>query len=232
VHQQRRAQHISKTVRAGATLFDEDDSSVATLDGGDDVEGERKEEYFREWPNKQFIAETLEQFPEAAVADVEQARVLFSEGGYTYLDVRPALENEDIGKVKGSVNIPIVNSTRKYDPEQKKKVTNKTPNDKFIEQVEKRFPKKDTKLLVGCSNGTQYSFDALEQLDEAGYDHIVGLKGGYYAWFSVFDNKLGRRRNGEYAENYTGAGDSCGIHSSGAGFDRVDKADRWVPPEY
>ncbi len=26
-------------------------------------------------------------------------QVLFSEGGYTYLDVRPALEFEDIGKV-------------------------------------------------------------------------------------------------------------------------------------
>lgn len=25
---------------------------------------------------------------------------LFSDGGYTYLDVRPALENEDIGKIK------------------------------------------------------------------------------------------------------------------------------------
>ncbi len=36
---------------------------------------------------------------------------------------------------QGSVNIPIVNSVRKYDPEQKKKVTTKSPNDDFIKQV-------------------------------------------------------------------------------------------------
>jgi hypothetical protein len=80
----------------------------------------------------------------------------------------------------------------------------------------------------------------------------------------VFDNKLGRRFFGEYAEQYTHDGDSCGIHSSGvlvakfvpaatlmhlseaevlhwndsnifvavgAGFDRVDKVEPWVPPE-
>lgn len=28
------------------------------------------------------------------------------------------------------------------------------------------------------------------------------------------------------------AGDSCGIHSSGAGFDKVDKADKWVRFRY
>ena len=44
-------------------------------------------------------------------------------------------------------------------------------------QVEKRFPDKDNaKLLVACSNGTAYSIDALEALDEAGYVNIVGLK--------------------------------------------------------
>ncbi len=66
-------------MRAGAFLFDDDEEAsggVATLDGGDDAEGgERKEEYLREWPNKLFVAETLEAFPDAAVADVEQARV-------------------------------------------------------------------------------------------------------------------------------------------------------------
>ena len=33
-------------------------------------------------------------------------------------------------------------------------------------QVEKRFPDKSVKLLVGCSTGTQYSIEALEALDE------------------------------------------------------------------
>lgn len=62
-------------------------------------------------------------------------QVLFSEDGYTYLDVRPALEYEEAGRVKGSVNIPIVNAKRVWDPEQKKKVIKKEDNDKFAEQV-------------------------------------------------------------------------------------------------
>jgi hypothetical protein len=57
-------------------------------------------------------------------------------------------------------------------------------------------------------------------------------QGGYYAWFRVFDNNLRRRRTGEYAEQYTHDGDSCGIHSSGAGFERVDTVEQWVPPSY
>lgn len=42
--------------------------------------------------------------------------------------------------------------------------------------VEKKFPNKEAKLLVGCSNGRQYSIDALVALDEAGYVNLVGLK--------------------------------------------------------
>jgi len=57
-------------------------------------------------------------------------------------------------------------------------------------------------------------------------------QGGYYAWFRIFDNKLNRRKSGEYAEQYTHDGDSCGIHSSGAGFPRMDPADQWVPPAF
>lgn len=46
-----------------------------------------------------------------------------------------------------------------------------------------------------------------------------------------------RRNYGEYQERYDGydqlsMGDSCGIHASGAGFDKVDKADRWSLPVY
>eukprot|EP00878_Enallax_costatus_P044439 GHUV01053060.1.p2 GENE.GHUV01053060.1~~GHUV01053060.1.p2 ORF type:complete len:111 (-),score=20.45 GHUV01053060.1:705-1037(-) len=46
-----------------------------------------------------------------------------------------------------------------------------------------------------------------------------------------FDNKLQRRRYGEYAEQYTHDGDSCGIHSSGAGFDKMDPQDSWMYPK-
>lgn len=51
-------------------------------------------------------------------------------------------------------------------------------------------------------------------------------KGGYNAWYNVFDNKLKRRVYGEYAETYNHDGDSCGIHASGAGFARVDAIER------
>ena len=55
------------------------------------------------------------------------------------------------------------------------------------------------------------------------------MQGGYNAWFRVYDNKLGRRRWGEYAENYTHGADSCGIHASGAGFERSDRIESWSP---
>lgn len=55
------------------------------------------------------------------------------------------------------------------------------------------------------------------------------VQGGYNAWFRVFDNKLNRRRWGEYAENYTHGADSCGIHASGAGFERSDRIESWSP---
>jgi len=184
----------------------------------------------REYPDPEFIAETKEAFPDKAIANAEEARVLFSEAGYTYLDVRPALELDQVGKVKGCVNIPIVNSKFVYNSEDRKKTVEKTPNENFLEQVKKRFPNLDTPLLIGCSDGRTYSIDALETLDEAGYTCLVGLRGGFYAWFRVWDNKLGRRRTGEYAETYMHDGDTCGIHASGAGFDRVDSIGSWVPP--
>lgn len=158
--------------------------------------------------------------------------MLFSEAGYVYLDVRPELELEETGRVKGSINVPIMNAKWKYDPEEKKKVVEKSDNPDFVKMVEKKIPNKDTPIMVGCSDGTTYSIDALMALEDAGYTTLVGLKGGFYAWFRVFDNKLNRRRSGEYSEQYTHDGDSCGIHSSGAGFDRVDAIEHWVPPKF
>ena len=65
-------------------------------------------------------------------------QVLFSADGYTYLDVRPRLEYEEAGRVKGSVNIPIMNARRVWDPEQKKKVIEREANENFSEQVRQR----------------------------------------------------------------------------------------------
>jgi hypothetical protein len=63
------------------------------------------------------------------------AQCLYSNGGYTYLDVRSALEVDEVGKVKDSVNIPFVICTRVWDPEQQKKVIKKENNGEFVAQV-------------------------------------------------------------------------------------------------
>lgn len=45
--------------------------------------------------------------------------------------------------------------------------------------------------MVGCSNGKAYSIDALEALEDAGYENLCFVRGGYNAWFRIFDNKFG-----------------------------------------
>jgi len=162
------------------------------------------------------------------------AQVLLSpEGGYTYLDVRPALELDEVGKFKGGVNVGLYSSVRKWDSEKGEKVVTKEENPDFVSQVEKKIPDKDTPIVVACSDGTAYSMAALEALDDAGYTNMVALKGGYYAWTRVWDANLRRRRGDGYTEAYDGDGsDSCGIHASGAGFERADKIEAWTPPKY
>jgi len=188
-------------------------------------------EMVREWPNPEFIAATKAAFPEKGIATVDEGRVLY-ETGYTYLDVRSALELDEVGKVKNSVNIPLYNAKWVYDAEKRERNVAKSKNEQFLEMVKKRFPKTDTPLMIACSDGRTYSIEALEALDGAGYTNLVGLRGGYIAWFKIFDNKLNRRYFGEYAETYKHDGDSCGIHASGAGFENLNKEDQWVPRKF
>ncbi len=69
------------------------------------------------------------------VVNCPATQVLYSSEGYTYLDVRPKLENEEVGRVRNSVNIPMVNLKRVWDPEQKKKILQKEDNEHFIDQA-------------------------------------------------------------------------------------------------
>ena len=62
-------------------------------------------------------------------------QILFTEAGYTYLDVRPKLEYEDAGGVKGSVNIPIVNKKYVYDPAANRKNIVREDNPNFVADV-------------------------------------------------------------------------------------------------
>lgn len=62
-------------------------------------------------------------------------QALFSNFGYAYLDVRPTIELEEVGKVRGCVNIPIMHAQRKYNTEEKRKVLQKEDNPDFISEV-------------------------------------------------------------------------------------------------
>lgn len=125
--------------------------------------------------------------------------------------------------MKGSVNIPIIKAVKKWDSEKSDNViTTESLEEDFIERVTKKFPQKDTRFLVACATGKQYSIDALIALDEAGYENLVGLKGGFNLWTRTFDNSLRRRGNPKYETLYNADGDGMGIHSTGAGFARMD----------
>ncbi|GAX81473.1 hypothetical protein CEUSTIGMA_g8902.t1 [Chlamydomonas eustigma] len=186
-----------------------------------------------EWPDPQLIESVKAEFPDKGVATIEECRALYSNLGYTYLDVRPKLEIDEVGMFKGAVHIPLKISKKMYDRETNTKSIHKEDNPDFINQVKKKFPKPDTPLMIGCSDGKAYSIDALEALDAAGYTCLVGMRGGYYAWIKVFDNNLRRRRGDGYTEDWSKEeGDSCGIHSTGAGFEKVDPVDYWIPPKF
>lgn len=49
-------------------------------------------------------------------------QALVSDGQYKYLDVRPQIEFEDVGKVTGSINVPIMYGRKKWSSKKQKKV--------------------------------------------------------------------------------------------------------------
>jgi hypothetical protein len=54
---------------------------------------------YQEYPDPDFMRATKEAFPDKGIATAEEARCLI-DFGYIYLDVRPALEIEEVGKWK------------------------------------------------------------------------------------------------------------------------------------
>ena len=102
--------------------------------------------YIREYPVPEFIAEVTEAFPDKMIANAEEARVLFSELGYKFLDVRPEAELDATGKVKQCINIPIMNAKFRYDTEKKEKVLEKSeiPEEEWLASVAKVIPDKST----------------------------------------------------------------------------------------
>jgi rhodanese-related sulfurtransferase len=186
----------------------------------------------QQYGDKVFDEETKKGFNsgELYVANFEQGRVLWDDG-WVFLDIRNDQEREFFGKLpnppKGTIggvsevvvvsgpecvaNIPLVTSTGyRFDATAGGKVfQNQHKNENFIAEVEKMFPdKKAAKIVVVCSDGRQRAVHALDMLDEAGYEKLVLLKGGFNLYNRGWDGKLKRRMpHGEFCSDYGKPGD-------------------------
>ena len=100
--------------------------------------------------------------------DPNGASDLLSGGeGWTFLDVRTE-EEFNAGHVPGAWNVPVLFR----DP-----MRGMAPNERFVEVVERAFPK-DTRLVLGCAAGMR-SARACELLADAGYERLVNMAGGF-----------------------------------------------------
>ena len=138
---------------------------------------------------------------DAFVADAEEARVLW-DCGWDFLDVRDDAEaaffgsipNPPPGTIGGHNEVVVVSGREKvrrvplvrakgyrYDSSVNAKVfVDPAVDDDFVAEVEKEFPdKKKASIVVVGSDGRQRAVAALEMLEEAGYERLVLLQGGF-----------------------------------------------------
>jgi rhodanese-related sulfurtransferase len=105
-------------------------------------------------------------------AKPDEVKKLLNAGSHKYLDVRTPAEY-NTGHVDGATNVPVmlnVDGTM-------------APNAEFLAQVEAKFPKKDTALVVGCKSGRR-SAAAIEKMSVVGYTNLTNMTGGYDAWLA------------------------------------------------
>jgi rhodanese-related sulfurtransferase len=99
----------------------------------------------------------------------EEAQALMTrEQHIVYLDVRTVPEFE-AGHPPAALNIPVVVPN----PALRKMV----PNPDFLATVEAALPK-DARIIIGCMSGGRSQF-AAEVLEDAGYQHVANLQGGF-----------------------------------------------------
>jgi rhodanese-related sulfurtransferase len=99
----------------------------------------------------------------------EEAQALMTQDqNIVYLDVRTVPEFE-AGHPPAALNIPVVVP----DPALRKMV----PNPDFLSTVEATLPK-DARVIIGCMSGGRSQF-AAEVLEDAGYQHVANLQGGF-----------------------------------------------------
>lgn len=185
-----------------------------------------------EYPSPEWIEFCKEEFKNGGegMSTLEESRTLFSEEiGYKLLDVRSDYERETVGKVAfGCIYLPLINVKKRFDSTVPGNIAlDQTPNPDFIAEVQKRVPDKGQGIVIMCSDSLNRSVQAAIMLDEVGYTNLTICQWGYNGWCNKFSNKLLRRRSDGYKEDYSGAGsDSAGIHSSGAGFARMDAIEK------
>ena len=100
--------------------------------------------------------------------DVEQARELQQNEGYTYVDVRSVPEF-DAGHPAGACNVPLLHR----DPA----TGQMTPNPEFLAVMQANHDA-DARLLVGCQMGGR-SARAAQILASAGYSGVCNVMGGF-----------------------------------------------------
>lgn len=91
------------------------------------------------------------------------------------LDVRTPGEYTFVGHPNMAVNIPLKLFTGKIDPESKKPVM--PLNKDFVQEVEKKFQKTDT-IMVMCRSGKR-SAKAVNLLAKAGFKHVYSVTDGF-----------------------------------------------------
>ena len=124
----------------------------------------------------EYIAAIGADYPDAGIANWEEARCLFSDHGYNILDIRCEAEIDQIGNFPRSLpsdhpahggrffEVPLIFAKSQYDSEAGKKVMkNMEKNEGFIRKVEELFPDKaNAKIIVACSDGRNRAIQALE----------------------------------------------------------------------
>jgi rhodanese-related sulfurtransferase len=96
----------------------------------------------------------------------EEALELMRGDGYAYLDVRSVPEFLE-GHPAGAYNVPLIHMGP----------AGRQPNTRFLEVVEKRFPR-DAPLVVGCRTSGR-SEQAAAVLERAGFTNLLIQQAGF-----------------------------------------------------
>jgi rhodanese-related sulfurtransferase len=107
-----------------------------------------------------------------------EAKKLIDQQGYLYIDVRSEPEYA-AGHPVGALNVPVQHAGW----------GGMQPNPEFLNVIQTVYPRKETKIIVGCKSG-QRSALAAEMLVDAGYIDVVDQRAGYEGTKNSFGSIL------------------------------------------